>query len=127
MAFLRILSFCLLKKININFCIFLFFYCTYSLPLQIGIALYLLYTQVSFAFVAGVTITILLIPGNHISSKLVSHSLWLRFLNGFTRRRYWVIDILMNQNHAYSSILVALACYIQCICCKYIVDWLVQP
>lgn len=35
----------------------------FSLPLQIGMALYLLYTQVQFAFVAGITITILLIPG----------------------------------------------------------------
>lgn len=38
------------------------YYC-FSLPLQIGVALYLLYTQVQFAFVCGLTITILLIPG----------------------------------------------------------------
>lgn len=38
----------------------------FSLPLQIGVALYLLYTQVKFAFVAGVAITVLLIPGINI-------------------------------------------------------------
>ncbi|XP_017229484.1 ABC transporter C family member 13 isoform X1 [Daucus carota subsp. sativus] len=36
----------------------------WSLPLQIGVALYLLYTQVKFAFVSGIAITILLIPVN---------------------------------------------------------------
>lgn len=41
-------------------------YC-FSLPLQIGVALYLLYTQVKFAFVSGLTITILLIPGTIIT------------------------------------------------------------
>lgn len=35
----------------------------FSLPLQIGLALYLLYTQVKFAFLSGLAITILLIPG----------------------------------------------------------------
>ncbi|KAL6497352.1 ABC transporter C member 13 [Orobanche gracilis] len=34
----------------------------WSLPLQIGMALYLLYKQVKFAFVAGLATTILLIP-----------------------------------------------------------------
>ena len=33
-----------------------------SLPLQIGVALFLLYTQVKFAFVAGLAVVILLIP-----------------------------------------------------------------
>ncbi|XP_059642397.1 ABC transporter C family member 13 isoform X2 [Cornus florida] len=36
----------------------------WSLPLQIGGALYLLYTQVKYAFLSGITITILLIPVN---------------------------------------------------------------
>ncbi|XP_074354051.1 ABC transporter C family member 13 isoform X2 [Apium graveolens] len=40
------------------------FHDMWSLPLQIGVALYLLYTQVKFAFVAGTAITILLIPVN---------------------------------------------------------------
>ncbi|XP_073104173.1 ABC transporter C family member 13 isoform X5 [Elaeis guineensis] len=45
----------------------------WSLPLQIGVALYLLYTQVSFAFVSGVAITILLIPVNKwISTMIIS-------------------------------------------------------
>jgi hypothetical protein len=38
-------------------------YDCFSLPLQIGVALYLLYTQVKFAFLSGLAITILLIPG----------------------------------------------------------------
>ncbi|KAI7753670.1 hypothetical protein M8C21_015812 [Ambrosia artemisiifolia] len=44
----------------------------WSLPLQIGIALYLLYTQVQFAFVAGITITILLIPVNKWIAELIA-------------------------------------------------------
>lgn len=40
------------------------FHDMWSLPLQIGVALYLLYTQVKFAFVAGSAITILLVPVN---------------------------------------------------------------
>ncbi|KAL2533987.1 multidrug resistance-associated protein 11 [Abeliophyllum distichum] len=36
----------------------------WSLPFQIGIALYLLYKQVKFAFLSGIAITILLIPVN---------------------------------------------------------------
>lgn len=35
----------------------------WSLPLQIGLALYLLYTQVHYAFLSGLAITIILIPG----------------------------------------------------------------
>ncbi|XP_057540622.1 ABC transporter C family member 13 isoform X4 [Amaranthus tricolor] len=50
------------------------FHDVWSLPLQIGIALYLLYTQVSFAFVAGVTITILLIPVNKWIAKLIANA-----------------------------------------------------
>ncbi|WOK92133.1 hypothetical protein Cni_G00824 [Canna indica] len=45
---------------------------TWSLPLQIGVALYLLYTQVSFAFISGVTITVLLIPVNKWISTLIA-------------------------------------------------------
>ncbi|VVA99119.1 unnamed protein product [Arabis nemorensis] len=44
----------------------------WSLPLQIGIALYLLYTQVKFAFLSGLTITILLIPVNKWISVLIA-------------------------------------------------------
>ncbi|XP_057248104.1 ABC transporter C family member 13 isoform X2 [Beta vulgaris subsp. vulgaris] len=44
----------------------------WSLPLQIGIALYLLYTQVKFAFVSGITITVLLIPVNKWIAKLIA-------------------------------------------------------
>ncbi|KAM7257289.1 hypothetical protein ACFE04_013030 [Oxalis oulophora] len=49
------------------------FHDIWSLPLQIGIALYLLYTQVQFAFVSGLAITILLIPVNKwISTKIAN-------------------------------------------------------
>ncbi|KVH98084.1 AAA+ ATPase domain-containing protein [Cynara cardunculus var. scolymus] len=48
------------------------FHDMWSLPLQIGIALYLLYTQVQFAFVAGITITILLIPVNKWIAELIA-------------------------------------------------------
>lgn len=52
-----------------------FFLCNcFSLPLQIGVALYLLYTQVKFAFVSGIAITILLIPGMLMSYLIVMHS-----------------------------------------------------
>ncbi|KAJ0794971.1 putative ABC-type xenobiotic transporter [Helianthus annuus] len=48
------------------------FHDMWSLPLQIGIALYLLYTQVQFAFVAGITITILLIPVNKWIAEMIA-------------------------------------------------------
>ncbi|KAF7843202.1 ABC transporter C family member 13 isoform X1 [Senna tora] len=48
------------------------FHDVWSLPLQIGVALYLLYTQVKFAFVSGLAITILLIPVNKWISKLIA-------------------------------------------------------
>ncbi|GAB2293670.1 ABC transporter C member 13, variant 2 [Dionaea muscipula] len=44
----------------------------WSLPLQISIALYLLYTQVNFAFLSGVAITVLLIPVNKWISNLIA-------------------------------------------------------
>ncbi|XP_011073322.1 ABC transporter C family member 13 [Sesamum indicum] len=44
----------------------------WSLPLQIGVALYLLYKQVKFAFVSGVAITILLIPVNKWIANLIA-------------------------------------------------------
>lgn len=48
------------------------FHDMWSLPLQIGVALYLLYTQVKFAFVSGLTITILLIPVNKWISEMIA-------------------------------------------------------
>ncbi|XP_019052127.1 PREDICTED: ABC transporter C family member 13 isoform X2 [Nelumbo nucifera] len=48
------------------------FHDMWSLPLQIGVALCLLYTQVKFAFVSGIAITILLIPVNRWISKLIA-------------------------------------------------------
>ncbi|GMH15889.1 hypothetical protein Nepgr_017730 [Nepenthes gracilis] len=48
------------------------FHDMWSLPLQIGVALYLLYMQVNFAFVSGVTITVLLIPVNKWISKFIA-------------------------------------------------------
>ncbi|KAI9089508.1 hypothetical protein K1719_029113 [Acacia pycnantha] len=50
------------------------FHDVWSLPLQIGVALYLLYTQVKFAFVSGLAITILLIPVNKWISKLIANA-----------------------------------------------------
>ncbi|GAV71444.1 ABC_tran domain-containing protein/ABC_membrane domain-containing protein [Cephalotus follicularis] len=50
------------------------FHDMWSLPLQIGIALYLLYTQVKFAFISGLGITILLIPVNKWISKLIANA-----------------------------------------------------
>ncbi|KAA8540550.1 hypothetical protein F0562_024531 [Nyssa sinensis] len=44
----------------------------WSLPLQIGIALYLLYTQVKYAFLSGIAITVLLIPVNKWIAKLIA-------------------------------------------------------
>ncbi|CAN1121510.1 ABC transporter C family member 13 [Linum perenne] len=48
------------------------FHDIWSLPLQIVVALYLLYTQVRFAFLAGLAITILLIPVNKWISELIA-------------------------------------------------------
>uniref|UniRef100_A0A1D1XUS0 ABC-type xenobiotic transporter n=1 Tax=Anthurium amnicola TaxID=1678845 RepID=A0A1D1XUS0_9ARAE len=48
------------------------FHDMWSLPLQIGVALYLLYTQVKFAFVSGTAITVLLIPVNKWISTLIA-------------------------------------------------------
>jgi len=45
----------------------------WSLPLQIGVALYLLYTQVNYAFLSGLAITIILIPGMFTFYFLVWH------------------------------------------------------
>ncbi|KAK9141507.1 hypothetical protein Syun_010907 [Stephania yunnanensis] len=50
------------------------FHDLWSLPLQIGVALFMLYTQVKFAFVSGVTITILLIPVNKWLSTLIARA-----------------------------------------------------
>ncbi|GFP93552.1 ABC transporter c family member 13 [Phtheirospermum japonicum] len=46
----------------------------WSLPLQIGVALFLLYQQVKFAFVAGLAITILLIPVNKWIANLIANA-----------------------------------------------------
>ncbi|KAL8042899.1 hypothetical protein ABFX02_09G082600 [Erythranthe guttata] len=46
----------------------------WSLPFQIGVALYLLYRQVQFAFVSGVAITILLIPVNKWIANLIANA-----------------------------------------------------
>ncbi|KAJ8755380.1 hypothetical protein K2173_019178 [Erythroxylum novogranatense] len=48
------------------------FHDMWSLPFQIGVALFLLYTQVKFAFVSGLAITILLIPVNKWISGLIA-------------------------------------------------------
>ncbi|KAK3021801.1 hypothetical protein RJ639_047156, partial [Escallonia herrerae] len=48
------------------------FHDMWSLPLQIGVALYLLYTQVKFAFLSGLAITILLIPVNKWIAELIA-------------------------------------------------------
>ncbi|XVE89152.1 hypothetical protein DITRI_Ditri19aG0127600 [Diplodiscus trichospermus] len=48
------------------------FHDMWSLPFQIGIALYLLYTQVKLAFMAGLAIIILLIPVNKWISELIA-------------------------------------------------------
>ncbi|XP_031737700.1 ABC transporter C family member 13 isoform X2 [Cucumis sativus] len=50
------------------------FHDMWSLPLQIGVALYLLYTQVKFAFLSGIAITILLIPVNKWISELIARA-----------------------------------------------------
>ncbi|XP_024633050.1 ABC transporter C family member 13 isoform X1 [Medicago truncatula] len=50
------------------------FHDMWSLPLQIGVALYLLYTQVKFAFVSGLAIAILLIPVNKWISTLIARA-----------------------------------------------------
>ncbi|XP_038713738.1 ABC transporter C family member 13 isoform X2 [Tripterygium wilfordii] len=47
---------------------------SWSLPLQIGVALYLLYTQVKFAFISGLAITIILIPVNKWISELIANA-----------------------------------------------------
>ncbi|XP_058226625.1 ABC transporter C family member 13 [Rhododendron vialii] len=44
----------------------------WSLPFQIGVALYLLYTQVKYAFLSGIAITILLIPVNKWIANLIA-------------------------------------------------------
>ncbi|CAK7336312.1 unnamed protein product [Dovyalis caffra] len=44
----------------------------WSLPLQIGVSLYLLYTQVKFAFLSGLAIIIILIPVNKWISELIA-------------------------------------------------------
>lgn len=48
---------------------------SFSLPLQMAIALGLLYLQVKFAFVAGLVVIILLIPG---TSRISHASIWWR-------------------------------------------------
>ncbi|KAL3511976.1 hypothetical protein ACH5RR_024693 [Cinchona calisaya] len=48
------------------------FHDMWSLPLQIGIALYLLYMQVKLAFLSGIAITILLIPVNKWIAQLIA-------------------------------------------------------
>ncbi|GAB2228243.1 hypothetical protein Droror1_Dr00010073 [Drosera rotundifolia] len=48
------------------------FHDVWSLPLQISIALYLLYSQVNFAFLSGLAITVLLIPVNKWIANLIA-------------------------------------------------------
>ncbi|XP_017978946.1 PREDICTED: ABC transporter C family member 13 isoform X3 [Theobroma cacao] len=55
---------------TVNFCNS--FHDLWSLPLQIGVALYLLYTQVKLAFMSGLAITIILIPVNKWISELIA-------------------------------------------------------
>lgn len=43
-----------------------------SLPLQIGLALFLLYMQVKFAFLAGLAVVLLLIPSEYTASSISS-------------------------------------------------------
>ncbi|KAG7036545.1 ABC transporter C family member 13 [Cucurbita argyrosperma subsp. argyrosperma] len=50
------------------------FHDMWSLPLQIGVALYLLYVQVKFAFLSGIAITILLIPVNKWISEMIARA-----------------------------------------------------
>lgn len=50
------------------------FHDMWSLPLQIGVALYLLYTQVKFAFVSGIAIIILLIPVNKWIAESIANA-----------------------------------------------------
>ncbi|XAR50466.1 Xenobiotic-transporting ATPase [Bertholletia excelsa] len=50
------------------------FHDMWSLPFQIGVALYLLYTQVKYAFLSGIAITILLIPVNKWIAKLIANA-----------------------------------------------------
>ncbi|QCE08894.1 ATP-binding cassette [Vigna unguiculata] len=66
----------LIAVINDVICIHLkhCFFFLFSLPLQIGVALYLLYTQVKFAFVSGLAITILLIPVNKWIAQLIARA-----------------------------------------------------
>ncbi|XP_047483384.1 ABC transporter C family member 13-like [Penaeus chinensis] len=53
----------------VNFC--QSFHAFWSLPLQLGVTLYLLYVQIGIAFLAGVGVTILLIPINKwLASKI---------------------------------------------------------
>ena len=47
----------------LHYLILCMIWCLSSLPLQIGVALYLQYTQVNYAFLSGLAITIILIPG----------------------------------------------------------------
>lgn len=51
------------------------FHDIWSLPLQMGVALFLLYTQVKFAFLAGLAVIVLLIPVNRwIAGKISTAS-----------------------------------------------------
>lgn len=78
----------------------IFFYECFSLPLQIGVALFLLYTQVKFAFVAGIAITISLIPGtsqysNSYTAFGKSRSALVLF---YFKRLYLLYKVKMMQN-----------------------------
>ncbi|KAJ7951988.1 ABC transporter C family member 13 [Quillaja saponaria] len=61
---------CLYVDRTVNLCNS--FHDMWSLPLQIGVALYLLYIQVKFAFLSGIAISVLLIPVNKWIAKLIA-------------------------------------------------------
>lgn len=102
--FLLIFTWC--HKRNLFFLFYWFANFTFSLPLQIGVALYLLYTQVSYAFLSGLAITILLIPGivNYISwifIEIVLKSIHCKF----AFRIYLIIAFLCAVNKWISTLI----------------------
>jgi hypothetical protein len=67
-----------------------------SLPLQMAVALGLLYMQVKFAFLAGLAVIILLIPGGWVCSPSLSAG------QSVSSDGFWISEVFLHEGRSWS-------------------------